>query len=127
MSKIVIVDDSKLIRELMKTTLSRYHYEFIVCEDGTSAYRVFEKFEKVSLLICDLNMPDMTGLDLIKKIREFPEYRKLPVFVLTTESSQEFQQTAIELGVLTWILKPFKPEALFAVIEKVLKTHEKKD
>jgi two-component system, chemotaxis family, chemotaxis protein CheY len=125
MSKIIIVDDSKLIRELMKSTLSRSNYEFIACEDGTSAYGVFEKFEKVSLLICDLNMPDMTGLDLIRKIRQFPEYRKLPVFVLTTESSQEFQQTAVELGVLTWILKPFKPEFLVAAIEKVLKNYGK--
>ncbi|NIQ96353.1 MAG: response regulator, partial [Desulfuromonadales bacterium] len=74
----------------------------------------------VDLVITDLNMPRMDGIDLIKQLRQEPECRFLPIIMLTTESNEEKKQEGKEAGVSGWLVKPFKPEQILAVVKMVV-------
>lgn len=120
MSKcILIVDDSQTVRQVLQLALGNAGYEVVEAEDG------FDALEKLSgvqidMLITDLNMPNMDGLELIKKVREASQHRFTPIVMLTTESSEEKKKAGREAGASGWIVKPFKPEQLLKVVKMVL-------
>jgi len=117
--KIMIVDDAVTVRQLVKIALSKYGFEIIEGVDGEDGLNK-AKEHKVDLVISDLNMPKKNGLEMVREIRNLEDYAKVPIFMMTTESSQEVALEGKKIGVTAWIVKPFKPDQLLAAINKVL-------
>ena len=116
---IMIVDDSETVRQVLQLTLTNAGFDVIEAEDGVEALQKLSA-AKVDMLITDLNMPNMDGLELIKKVREEGAHRFTPIVMLTTESSEEKKLAGREAGASGWIVKPFKPEQLLKVVKMVL-------
>lgn len=120
MSQIVlVVDDSASIRQMLNFTLTDAGYEVIEAVDGKDALSKLNG-TRVNLVITDLNMPNIDGIELIKQIRSIPTYKFIPVLMLTTESQNEKKLAGKAAGATGWIVKPFKPEQLLTVIKKVI-------
>ena len=120
MSKtIATVDDSASVRQMVSFTLKGAGYDVIECCDGKDALNKING-SGVNMVITDLNMPNMNGLELIKALRTKPECKFMPIVFLTTESQPEKKNEAKAAGATGWIIKPFKPEQLLAVVKKVL-------
>ncbi len=120
MSKVILtVDDSASVRQMVSFTLKNEGYEVIEAIDGVDALSKLSD-KKADMVLTDLNMPNMDGIELIKNIRQNPRYKFIPIIFLTTESQQEKKQAGKTAGATGWIVKPFKPEQLIGVIKKVL-------
>ncbi|TWB70670.1 two-component system chemotaxis response regulator CheY [Nitrospirillum amazonense] len=120
MAKTVLsVDDSSSVRQMVKLTLSGAGYDVVQASDGAEGLAK-AKDTVVDLVVTDLNMPVMNGLDLIRALRQLPAYRGVPILFLTTESDAEMKQAAKAAGATGWITKPFQQEQLVAVVRKVL-------
>ncbi len=119
MATILTVDDSKSIRQMVSFTLQQAGYDVIEAEDGQDA--LTKLTSEVKLVLTDLNMPNMNGIELIKAIRANAAYKFLPVVMLTTESQDAIKQQGRAAGATGWIVKPFNPEQLLGVVGKVLK------
>jgi two-component system, chemotaxis family, chemotaxis protein CheY len=116
---IMTVDDSASIRQAVTLTLTQAGYDVVQASDGKDAVMKLSG-SPVKLVLTDLNMPNMDGIGLIKWIRSQPSYRFVPVIMLTTESQESKKQEGKAAGATGWIIKPFKPEQLVAVVKKVL-------
>jgi len=116
---ILIVDDSETVRQVLKLALGNAGYQVVEAEDGFDALAKLSGAQ-IDMLITDLNMPNMDGLELIKKVREEGRHRFKPIVLLTTESSEEKKKAGREAGASGWIVKPFKPEQLLKVVKMVL-------
>jgi two-component system chemotaxis response regulator CheY len=116
---IMTVDDSASVRQMVSFTLNQAGYQVVEAVDGVDA---LEKLSEtpVSLMLVDLNMPNMDGIELIKQVRNLSQYRFTPIVMLTTESQASKKQEGKAAGATGWIVKPFKPVQLLAVIKKVL-------
>lgn len=116
---ILVVDDAQTIRHLTRFALSKGGYNVIEAEDGIQGLKMLEK-GNIDLIISDLNMPNMNGLDMCRNIKNSDKFRQIPIFMLTTESSQETALQGKEIGIMAWIVKPFVPEKLLAAVQKVV-------
>lgn len=116
---ILIVDDSETVRQVLQLALGNAGYQVVEAEDGFDALAKLSG-SQVDMLITDLNMPNMDGLELIRKVREEGQHRFTPIVMLTTESSEEKKKAGREAGASGWIVKPFKPEQLLKVVKMVL-------
>ena len=118
--KIMVVDDSATIRMSLKTILTNAGFEIVQASDGEEALKMLQDGTKPDLIITDINMPKMGGLELIKNVRKLPRLRFVPILALTTESAQEKRDEARKNGATGWIVKPVKGAELLGVIKKVL-------
>lgn len=119
MSKIALtVDDSKTIREMVAFTLKNNGFEVLEAEDGKQALSVLAD-KDVNVIITDLNMPNMDGFELMRQLRANPKYKFTPILMLTTESDDAKKAIGKEAGATGWIVKPFNPEKLVQVVNKV--------
>lgn len=117
--KIMTVDDSASVRQMVSFTLKNEGYEVSEAEDGVDALAKLQQ-QPVDMVLTDLNMPNMDGIELIKQLRANPNFKFVPIIFLTTESQEEKKQQGKQAGATGWIVKPFKPEQLVGVIKKVL-------
>jgi len=115
---VLTVDDSRTMREMVAFTLRGAGYEVLEAGDGQQALALVNT-NKVDLVIADLNMPVMDGLTLIRRLRAMPAYRTVPILMLTTESDDRKKQEGRAAGATGWIVKPFNPEKLISVVQKV--------
>ena len=121
MSKtIMAVDDSASVRQMVNFTLTKAGYEVVEAVDGLDAVKKLDS-TSVQMMITDLNMPNMDGIELIGSVRAMPKYKFIPIIMLTTESKDSKKQEGKAAGATGWIVKPFKPDQLLAVIKKVLR------
>jgi response regulator receiver protein len=118
--KILIVDDSESIREVVSFTLENEGFEVLIANDGTDALKFLDGRE-IDMIITDLHMPEMDGITLIKHVREMEAYQRIPILFLTTESQTAKKMEAKEAGATGWIIKPFVPAKLIAALQKVLR------
>jgi two-component system chemotaxis response regulator CheY len=116
---IMTVDDSASVRQMVSFTLKEAGYEVIEAVDGQDAISKING-KALNLIVTDMNMPNMDGIELIKNIRVNSQYKFIPIIMLTTESQAEKKMEGKAAGATGWIVKPFKPEQLLAVIKKVL-------
>jgi two-component system chemotaxis response regulator CheY len=122
MSKVIMaVDDSTSIRQMVGFILKDAGFEVIEAVDGQDAVNHLLKNSGIDMIITDLNMPNMDGIELIKQARAMPKYKYIPIVMLTTESQDNKKQAGKAAGATGWIVKPFQPEQLLAVIRKVLR------
>lgn len=119
MASILAVDDSASIRGLVSSVLKSAGHQVHVANDGMHGLEVAKK-ERVSLVIVDVNMPRMNGLELVSALRKEPHYARVPILVLTTETSAEKKSQAKAAGATGWLVKPFKADSLTATVKKVL-------
>lgn len=117
--KILAVDDSKTMREMVSVTLKGAGYEVVEAVDGEDALQVVGKHPKLDLIITDLNMPKLDGFGLIERLRADPAHKFVPILILTTESDAEKKERGKAVGATGWIVKPFSPEKLVQVVGKV--------
>lgn len=119
--KILIVDDSAVFRKVVSMHLKNQGYEVLEAGDGLEAFEKL-KTEQVSLIVCDVNMPNMDGLTFISRLRaEIQENKFTPIIMLTTESGEEKKRQGMEAGAKAWLVKPFAPEQLLMAISKLIK------
>ncbi len=119
MSKTILtIDDSASIRQMVVMTLSAAGLDVVEAINGADGYTKATS-QTVHAVITDLNMPVMNGIEFIRKYRQHPASKGVPIILLTTESDEELKRQAKEAGATGWIVKPFKQEQLLAVIKKV--------
>ena len=118
--KILIVDDSASIRAVVAFTLQSAGHDVISAEDGEDALNKLDG-KSVDLIITDLHMPILDGIGLIRRVREIDLYKYIPILFLTTESQESKKLEAKQAGATGWIIKPFVPEKLLAVIDKIVR------
>ena len=116
---IMTVDDSASVRQMVSFTLKKAGYEVVEACDGKDALVKLDGIT-VNMMLVDLNMPNMDGISLIRAVREMASFKFLPMIMLTTESQASKKQEGKAAGATGWIVKPFKPDQLLAVIKKVL-------
>jgi two-component system chemotaxis response regulator CheY len=116
---ILTVDDSASIRQMVRFTLAKEGYDVIEACDGKDALSKLQS-GSANMVVTDLNMPNMDGITLIKELRAKPQYKFVPIIMLTTESQDSRKAEGKAAGATGWIVKPFKPEQLVTVVKKVL-------
>ncbi|MCP3428413.1 response regulator [Opacimonas viscosa] len=116
---ILVVDDSPSIRQMVEVTLSGSKYKVTVAPDGQEALDLCQ-IHDFDFVLTDQNMPRMDGLTLIKSLRKMTEYRQKPIVMLTTEASDAMKAQGRAAGATGWMVKPFDPDKLVMVTEKVL-------
>ena len=116
---IMIVDDSASLRQVVGIALRGAGYEVLEASDGKDALGKL-KGQKVHLMISDVNMPNMDGISFVKAVKQIPAYKFTPVIMLTTESQDAKKKEGQEAGAKAWVLKPFKPEQMIGVVQKLV-------
>jgi len=117
MKTILVVDDSPTVRQLVGMTLTQAGFSFIEAVDGIDA--IGKVTPAISMVLCDINMPRMNGLETIEKLRADARWATLPIVMLTTEGQPSMIERAKKAGAKGWIIKPFKPEMLVAVVQRL--------
>ncbi len=116
---ILIVDDSASVRQVVGIALRGAGYEVIEGCDGKDALTKLDG-RKVNLIISDINMPNMDGISFIKEAKKLPAYRFTPIVMLTTESQESKKREGQEAGAKAWVVKPFQPPQMLAVVSKLI-------
>lgn len=119
MTKILAVDDSVSIRQMVSHTLKDAGYDVETANDGRDALNKAQK-TKFDVVISDVNMPNMGGFDFVRAIRGNPNYKFIPILMLTTETSTEKKQEGKSVGATGWLVKPFNPETLLKTLKRVI-------
>ena len=116
---VLCVDDSASIRQMVSFTLESAGYTPDTAVDGADALTKLDQ-NKYQLIITDLNMPNLDGIGMIKKVREMPQHAGVPIVMLTTESDEGKKQEGKAAGATGWIVKPFDQTKLVAVVNKLI-------
>ena len=119
MATILTVDDTASMRQMISFTLNSVGHNVSEASDGSEALKIAQG-KKFDLVIADINMPNMDGIALVKSLRDLPQYKLTPILMLTTESQAAKRQEGKSAGATGWIVKPFNPEQLIAIVKKVL-------
>ncbi len=119
MPRILAVDDSPSMRQMVSATLTSAGYDVEQAEDGVQALALAAK-QRFDLVITDVNMPNMDGITLVRELRGKPNYKFVPLLILTTEATAERKLQGKSAGATGWLVKPFNPDRLLATIQKVL-------
>src|SRR6476620_11843298 len=117
--RVLTVDDSRTILAMLHHTLSNAGFEVLQAEDGQQGLDVLKK-QAVDVVITDINMPVMDGIEFIKQVRASGQHNILPILTLTTETSQDKRDQGRAAGGTGWIVQPFDPERLISVIHRVV-------
>lgn len=121
MAKVIMTaEDSRSVRQAVTLILEQAGYRVVAAVDGVDALERLRD-QRIDMLLTDLNMPRMDGYELIRQVRALKEYRFIPIVTLTTETQLKKKIEGKKAGATGWIVKPFKPDKLIAVIKKVLR------
>jgi len=120
MTRVLAVEDSPSMRDLVKLTLKDAGFEVAQAKDGVEALAMAQAGE-YDLVLADVNMPNMNGIELIRALRATARYRLTPILMLTTESSQERRREGKTAGATGWIVKPFEPKHLVDSLHRALR------
>jgi len=116
---IMVVDDSASLRQVVGIALKGAGYDVVEAMDGMDALSKL-KGQKINLVVCDVNMPNMDGITFVKEIKQLPNYKFTPVIMLTTESQEAKKKEGQAAGAKAWVVKPFKPEVLLGAVAKLV-------
>jgi two-component system chemotaxis response regulator CheY len=116
---ILVVDDSRTMRAMVKAALVAGDYQVVEAPGAREALRALDD-TPVDLVITDVNMPEIDGLTLVRRLRARPRERTTPILVLTTEASEVLQAQGREAGATGWLVKPFQPAQLLQTVRQVL-------
>jgi two-component system chemotaxis response regulator CheY len=113
---ILIVDDSSTVRRNVSIVLKRAGFAMAEAADGQEGLSMVDSNRNIDMVICDINMPIMNGLEMVEKIKGKPENKSLPILMLTTEGQIELIKRAKQAGAVGWIVKPFEPNQLVQTV-----------
>ncbi|MBV7297854.1 response regulator [Enterovibrio paralichthyis] len=119
MRKILAADDSVSIRQMVSHTLKEAGYQVETANDGAEALNK-AKAGQYDVIISDVNMPNMDGLEFVRQLRAVPQYKFTPILMLTTETSAEKKSMGKSAGATGWIVKPFNPDTLLKTLQRVI-------
>lgn len=119
METILLVDDSKSIRQMVSSTLRMNGYQVLEAEDGERGLEIAVD-HSIDLVISDVNMPILNGIEMTKRLRELPSHHETPVLLVTTESQPSIMRQGKHAGACGWIVKPIEPSQLTDVVSQVL-------
>ena len=114
---ILILDDSCSVRQHVSMTLLGAGFAMVQAADGQEGLAMVDSNRSIDMVICDVNMPNMNGLEMVEKIKGKPENQSLPILMLTTEGQSSLVKRAKEAGAVGWIVKPFKSSQLVQTVE----------
>jgi two-component system chemotaxis response regulator CheY len=117
--KIMIVDDSASLRQVVGIALTGAGYDIVEACDGKDALSKLNG-DKVHLIISDVNMPNMDGITFVKELKKLPAYKFTPVIMLTTESQEAKKAEGQAAGAKAWVVKPFQPQQMLAAVSKLV-------
>lgn len=117
--RVLVVDDSASVRQQVGAALSQAGYEMVEAVDGADGLAKLASDGEIAMVICDINMPRMNGLEMIEQLALNKAMKKVPVVMLTTEGQPALIQRARQAGAKGWIVKPFKPDLLVAAVNKL--------
>lgn len=118
--RILAVDDSRTIRDMLSLTLNQAGFTPHLADDGVHGIETLEEMSPPpDVIITDINMPRLDGFGFIDAVRKIEKYRAIPILVLTTESASDLKQRAREAGATGWIVKPFEPKKLIRALQMV--------
>ena len=117
--KVIVIDDSRTARQQVASTLVGAGFQVVEAVDGHDGLAKIASHRDASLVICDVNMPNMNGLEVLAKIHETEPDLQTPIIMLTTEAQPELLQQAKRAGAKGWIVKPFRPEMLVAAARRL--------
>lgn len=121
LKKVMIVDDSKLIHQMYRLVLIKYKgCQILDAMNGLEALDILSRDSDIELILLDINMPIMNGVEFMERIRNSGAHRHIPIIVISTEGKEEDTIRAMKLGAWGYIVKPFKSESLYDLIERVL-------
>ena len=118
MKRILVVDDSSAVRQQVRTTLAGAGYDIVEALDGVDGLEKMRSMSDIDLVLCDVNMPRMTGLEMVLEVQR--EGLQAPILMLTTEGQPSMIRRARDAGAKGWIVKPFKPELLLIAVNKIV-------
>lgn len=119
MKKILVVDDSQSIRVQVAAALEPADFQVIGAPDAASALQWLQDLEAVDLLLLDVNLPGMSGMELLERVMADPGTRRIPVLMLTTAADRELLERARKVGAKGWLVKPFKGELLLSTAKRL--------
>ncbi len=114
----LIVDDSPTMRNMLKLPMEQEGFEVATAQDGEKAFKLAQG-SAYDLIITDINMPNMDGIELIRVLRDTDEHKFTPILVVTTEGGQNAKEAGKSAGASGWIVKPFNPETLIKAVRKL--------
>ena len=117
--KILIVDDSRTIRQQVSFTLSKGGFTVVEAVDGQDGIAKLDANADIAMIISDVNMPNMNGIEMVEAIKAGGKHSLVPIVMLTTEGSGELIERAKAAGAKGWLVKPFKPDQLIAAVNKL--------
>ena len=117
--KVLVVDDSALVHQMYKMVLMRYKCNIINALNGRDGLAQLEKHPDANLILLDINMPLMNGLEFIKKVKELGKYDHVPIIIVSTEGKEEDTMRGLALGARGYVKKPFQPADLHTLIAKL--------
>jgi len=117
--KVLVVDDSQTVRQQVSIALSQAGYEVLEANDGIEGFDKIDADGEIKLVVCDVNMPRMNGLEMVEKVRGETKFDKLPIVMLTTEGAPQLIARAKKAGAKGWIVKPFKADLLVKAVDKL--------
>lgn len=116
---IMLVDDSASIRKMLEMTLKPEGYTIVEAADGQLGLEALDG-RTINLIVCDLNMPNMNGLEFARAAKQRKDYAFVPIVMLTTENATELKEEGMNAGVRVWLTKPFQPERLVSVVSRLI-------
>jgi len=119
LKKVLAVDDSTLIQQMYKMVLMRYRCEIIQALNGQDGLDKLEKHPDVNMMLVDINMPLMNGLEFIQKVKAAEKFKSIPIIIVSTEGKEEDTQRGLALGASGYVKKPFQPSDLHSLISKL--------
>ena len=117
--KILLVDDSASVRQVAGIALRRAGYETLEASNGKEGLALLDG-GKLNLIVSDVNMPVMNGIEFLKAVKQHPTSKYTPVIMLTTEAGDDLKQQGREAGAKAWIVKPFQPQTLLDAVAKLI-------
>jgi two-component system chemotaxis response regulator CheY len=116
---ILVVDDSGSVRQQVAIALRRAGFAMVEAADGQEGLAMLDANKNIDMVICDINMPNMNGLEMVEKVKSQPENKSLPILMLTTEGQPALVKRAKEAGAVGWIVKPFNSGQLVQTVERL--------
>ena len=120
MANVLVVDDSSTVRNELGDFLTKNGFKVALAVDGMDGLAKLRQDPGIKLIVCDVNMPNMDGISFVKAVKLLPAYKFTPIVMLTTESQESKKREGQEAGAKAWIVKPFKPDQLLGVVQKLV-------
>ncbi|HOJ49226.1 MAG TPA: response regulator [Spirochaetota bacterium] len=121
MKRVLVIDDSNVIKANTESIITKNGFEFEHAFDGKEAINILKAGFEPNIIICDINMPNMDGLEFLEWVKNEDNFKFIPVVMLTTETEIQLMQKAKKLGASGWIIKPFDEDTLIEVIKKFIR------